>query len=173
MSTKPLAAWPKWRDDLIHQLRLKDVPGDRIGDILLEVEEHTSESGETPEEAFGPAKSYAESRSNAIPQTGEDEEDVNLILQILVPGLGGFLLATGVFDLGSGDYAWGSTRPWIMLITGSTLLTWVLIRLPIDLVRDPRTGNALFRERGEMIAIMMSAFLVAAGLMYAAGRLVA
>lgn len=173
MRTEPLASWPKWRDDLIYHLRLQDLSGDQIGDILLEVEEHTSESGESPEEAFGPAKAYAESRSSAIPASENDDEDVNLIAQILVPGLGGFLLATGAFELGSGDDAWGSTRSWLMLITGSSLLTWVFLRLPIDLVRDPRTGNALFRERREMTVIMMSAFVVAAAIMYAAGRLFA
>jgi hypothetical protein len=173
MTTEPLGTWPEWRDDLIYQLRLRGIPGDTIGDILLEVEQHIRETGETPEEAFGPSKTYAERRSSAIPATGDHKEDVNLVSQIIVPGLGGFLLATGAFELGAGDESWGSTRAWIMLAAGLSLLVWVFIRLPVDLIRDPRSGNALFGDRREMTLIMMSAVIVAAGLMYAAGRLIA
>lgn len=173
MSTTPLDTWPKWRNDLIFQLRLKDVPGDKIGDILLEIEEHVRESGETPEQAFGPATAYADNRANADLASGNDGEDVNLISQMLLPGLGGFLLASGAFQLGGGEEAWGSTRSWLMLIAGIAMLSWVFIRLPVDLIRDPRSGTPLFRERRELTVIMLSGVIVAAGLMYGAGRIMA
>lgn len=48
-----------WRDDFIVELRLLDVPGDRIGDALMTVETHLAESGEDATEAFGDAKAYA------------------------------------------------------------------------------------------------------------------
>lgn len=48
-----------WRDDLIIELRLLDVPGDRIGDALMTVEAHITESGESAQEAFGEARVYA------------------------------------------------------------------------------------------------------------------
>lgn len=48
-----------WRDELITELRLLDVPGERIGDALMTVETHVRESGESAEEAFGEARAYA------------------------------------------------------------------------------------------------------------------
>lgn len=58
-----------WRDDLIIELRLLDVPGDRIGDALMTVEAHITESGESTQEAFGDARAYARDlASGAEPQ---------------------------------------------------------------------------------------------------------
>lgn len=48
-----------WRDDFILELRLLDVPGDRIGDHLMTVETHVADSGESAQEAFGDAAAYA------------------------------------------------------------------------------------------------------------------
>ncbi|MCM3332151.1 MAG: hypothetical protein L0H00_03415 [Micrococcales bacterium] len=49
----------RWCDDFILELRLRDVPGARIGDHLAEVESHCIETGTDPEEAFGDAREYA------------------------------------------------------------------------------------------------------------------
>lgn len=58
-----------WRDDLIIELRLLDVPGDRIGDALMTVEAHITESRESAQEAFGDARAYARDlASGAEPQ---------------------------------------------------------------------------------------------------------
>jgi hypothetical protein len=40
-------------------LRAHEVPGPRIGEVMAEVEAHVAESGERPDEAFGPAEEYA------------------------------------------------------------------------------------------------------------------
>lgn len=48
-----------WRDDFIVELRLLSVPGRSIGDALMTVETHVSESGESAEEAFGDPRAYA------------------------------------------------------------------------------------------------------------------
>ncbi|HET9658282.1 MAG TPA: hypothetical protein VFP72_23220, partial [Kineosporiaceae bacterium] len=48
-----------WREALVLQLRLARVRGDRIGEVLAEVESHCAESGESPAEAFGDAEDYA------------------------------------------------------------------------------------------------------------------
>lgn len=58
-----------WRDELILELRLLDVPGDRIGDALVTVESHVVESGESAQEAFGDARTYA--RELAPPRDGQ------------------------------------------------------------------------------------------------------
>ncbi|MDH5151625.1 HAAS signaling domain-containing protein [Kocuria palustris] len=49
----------RWCDDFILELRLRDVPGPRIGDHLAEVESHCIETGADPQEAFGDPREYA------------------------------------------------------------------------------------------------------------------
>ncbi|MCT1590415.1 MULTISPECIES: HAAS signaling domain-containing protein [Kocuria] len=49
----------RWCDDFVLELRLRDVPGARIGDHLAEVESHCIETGAEPKEAFGDATEYA------------------------------------------------------------------------------------------------------------------
>ena len=51
----------EWVDDVIFELRLRDVAGARIMEILTEAEQHCVETGESPVEAFGPAETYAAS----------------------------------------------------------------------------------------------------------------
>jgi len=49
----------RYCDDLLLALRMRDVPGRRIGEVLTEVRAHLAESGEAPEEAFGTVEDYA------------------------------------------------------------------------------------------------------------------
>jgi hypothetical protein len=48
-----------YRRELILALRMRELPGDRIGEIVAEVESHVADTGEDPHEAFGPAREYA------------------------------------------------------------------------------------------------------------------
>ena len=50
-----------WVDGFVVRLRLLDVPGDRIGDALAEVDAHCADSGESALEAFGDPVAYADS----------------------------------------------------------------------------------------------------------------
>lgn len=50
-----------WADDFIVRLRLRDVPGDRIGDALAEVDAHCADAGESALDAFGDPTAYADS----------------------------------------------------------------------------------------------------------------
>lgn len=50
-----------WRDNLVTELRLRGLPGRRIGEALAEVDAHCADSGQTPDDAFGEPKAYAES----------------------------------------------------------------------------------------------------------------
>lgn len=172
MTHQPLGSWPKWRDDLITQLRLKDVPGDQIGDILLEVDSHLSDTGETPEEAFGSARKYAKTR--VVVKPASPERDIDLISLILIPGIGGFLLATGAFDLGAGDDSWAGLRPWVMLFAGFGLMLWVFLHLPLDLVRDPRSNMPILGgSRRQIVSIALGFFAMAAIIMFALGWFIA
>ena len=49
----------KWFDELILELRLRQVRGDAIGDTVASARELLDDSGQRAEEAFGPARDYA------------------------------------------------------------------------------------------------------------------
>ncbi|MFS0705338.1 hypothetical protein AB6N23_12515 [Cellulomonas sp. 179-A 9B4 NHS] len=61
-----------WREELVLELRLYDVPGDAIGGALAEVEAHCVDSGEDAQEAFGDARTYAASLARA---TGRRDDE--------------------------------------------------------------------------------------------------
>jgi hypothetical protein len=138
MTNHVLARHSKWRDALVLHLRMADVPGDRIGEILLEVESHVAETGETPQQAFGDAKSYATARAEPhhddLPERG-----IDIVRQVLLPGLGGFLLAMGSLRLGSGELLSGA----IMGIIGVALLVFTFATIAEDPVRHPQSGQPL------------------------------
>ncbi len=49
----------KYRDDLVKALRVHEISGTRIGEVVAEVEAHVTETGEDPVEAFGKPRDYA------------------------------------------------------------------------------------------------------------------
>ncbi|SDJ30457.1 Uncharacterized membrane-anchored protein [Nonomuraea maritima] len=49
----------KYRNELMLALRLHDISGERVGEVLAEVESHVQETGEDPRAAFGSPKEYA------------------------------------------------------------------------------------------------------------------
>ncbi|MET9343291.1 hypothetical protein [Nonomuraea sp. NPDC003804] len=49
----------KYREELTLALRLRDISGVRVGEVLAEVEAHVAETGEDPTTAFGTPKEYA------------------------------------------------------------------------------------------------------------------
>lgn len=51
----------QWIDDMVVELRLRDVSGPAIGDAVASVESHLSESHESARDAFGDPRSYARS----------------------------------------------------------------------------------------------------------------
>ena len=51
----------KWFDDLIIELRLRQVDGAAIGDTVASARELLADTGQDAEEAFGPARDYAAS----------------------------------------------------------------------------------------------------------------
>lgn len=48
-----------WHDRFLLELRLREVSGPRIGDLLAEVDAHCADSGEDPQHAFGDPAGYA------------------------------------------------------------------------------------------------------------------
>jgi len=90
-----------WRDELVVALRMRDVTGARIGEILAEVEEFCADSGQDAPTAFGAARAYAESLV-----TGDEGArrglggDVRAVGQVLVGFVGLVVVLTCVVDDG-------------------------------------------------------------------------
>lgn len=51
---------PEWAEEFVGELRMRGVSGEVVGAALAEMESHCAESGESVEEAFGPADEYAQ-----------------------------------------------------------------------------------------------------------------
>ncbi|TDD56270.1 hypothetical protein E1286_02860 [Nonomuraea terrae] len=49
----------RYGDELTIALRLHEISGERVGEVLAEVESHVAETGEDPRVAFGSPKEYA------------------------------------------------------------------------------------------------------------------
>ena len=106
-----------WREDFIVELRLLGVPGDTIGDALVTAEAHVRESGESAQEAFGDARSYAretaESGKTSTPWRLTTAEIVGI-----VAGLVGMLATAAAFT------AWLDGGP--VTVTAGTVAGLVL-----------------------------------------------
>jgi hypothetical protein len=169
-----------YRQALLVALRLRDVPGVRIADALAEVDSHVAESGEDPEEAFGPPGEYA----TRIADTLAPERPRGLLAAVKealftwttwAAMIGGFLLADGMFNLGFGaDAVLGLPAP-LAVALGVVLLGAVAVRFRFgeqDLVIDPRTGEDLVGPMPKWVLLVVYGGPVLAFLgLYLAGRL--
>ncbi len=60
----------EWRHAFLLRLRLRDVPGARIGEALAEVETHCADGGQTAHEAFGDPVAYADALADGLKSPG-------------------------------------------------------------------------------------------------------
>jgi hypothetical protein len=61
-----------YRQDLLVALRLHEISGRRVGEVIAEVEAHVAETGEDPVDAFGTPREYAQQVAAALdPATGK------------------------------------------------------------------------------------------------------
>jgi hypothetical protein len=130
-----------YRRDLILALRLRDVPGDRIGEIVAEVESHVADTGEDPREAFGTPKEYAASLPGGRRSPARWWSQALLAVS---SALGGFLLAGGLLGLVD-DSRVGPLPSWAALALGVAIgvPTVAHIRRSASPVHDPRTGQEM------------------------------
>src|SRR5699024_8767497 len=117
----------KYQRSLLVELHRRDVPGPRIGDILAEVDSHVAETGETPNDAFGPPKKYAATIAGQRLQRGN--RTLRIILLAVSGAATGFLLATAIAGLVAGESRYG-VPSWLPLVIGVLLagLTMALTR---------------------------------------------
>lgn len=141
-------------DDLALELRMLDVPGTRIGEILAEVESHVAETGEDPAEAFGPVKDYARERAGATSEEQEGSFLTRLFRGNVLTALGSFLFsALAAWFLVGGILALAVERydapfglpPLAAIVLGAVLFAawwgWFMKVLGGDRIVDPRTGR--------------------------------
>lgn len=62
-----------YRARLLLALRMRDVPGVRIGEALAEVDSHVAETGEDPRDAFGDPVAYADRLAGSLDAAGRDD----------------------------------------------------------------------------------------------------
>ncbi|NEK58904.1 hypothetical protein GCU56_13620 [Geodermatophilus sabuli] len=144
-----------YRRDLVLALRMGNVPPDRIGEIVAEVESHVADTGESPVEAFGPPREYA--AGFARPRRAGD-----VVSLLVLTGFGaacGWLLATGVVGTVRGETFLGFPA-WTALVLGALL--WIppllaSVRRNAS-IRDPRTGGFLAPPPAAVV-LTMSGFL--------------
>lgn len=129
----------RYIDNLIVALQLRGVPGEKIGQIVAEVEAHVAESGEDPGDAFGKPRDYARTWARDTDRSTNWPERIRNTLGVVVCAAGGWLLAIGVIRIVTGDTVWGLS-PLVSVVLGVVLLTggWLTVRK--NLVIDPRTG---------------------------------
>lgn len=175
MTAQPLDKWPKWRDSLVYHLRMKDVPGDKIGDILLEADAHLRESGETPEDAFGDARRYADTRTDVLPdrtKAEKAERDQRLLVIALAAFAGTALYATGAQAIGASTDALFGLNGWIAFTIGAAILFIGLWRLPADFVRHPVTNEPMLGDMLSFRLVTAMVLIVIGAVFYFLGRFV-
>lgn len=132
----------RYVDDLAFQLRLRDVPGERVGQILAEVQSHLDDSGESPADAFGPPAEYAKTLAAAVPAPKP-----NLAIIVAICGslgsFGGFLILNGVFGLLGWEAPLFGLPAWVWIVVGVACLAGLFIyaRSLNDPIIDPRSGR--------------------------------
>lgn len=123
-------------------LRLRDVPGPRIGDIVAEVETYVAESGESAQQAFGDPEAYAASCAPGTRGGWGSLLTRKALFTMVVAGVGGWLAATGLIEGIRGvDHTYG-IGPWWVMGIGLALLLGVLLVQRADVIVDPRTDRA-------------------------------
>ncbi len=160
-----------WAEELVLELRLRDVVGGAIGNALAEVESHCAESGEPASEAFGDPTRYARSLTGATEPGATEPGDARTIATgattAPVPRLRiGLATLTGVLGmmLGlAGFDAWRDTSD--IPVSGGDLLVVVLAAAAVALVlwRSTAVLTAVVRRPVLTWVVFMAAMALMVG----------
>lgn len=94
---------PEWAEEFVGELRMRGVSGEVVGAALAEMESHCAESGESVEEAFGPADEYAQ----RLELPASKQQSTSGLLKVVAPQaiqvLGLFALIATAMPLGAGE----------------------------------------------------------------------
>ncbi|WP_199433511.1 HAAS signaling domain-containing protein [Qaidamihabitans albus] len=165
MTTAPAE---RYIDNLIIALQLRGVPGEKIGQIVAEVEAHVAESGEDPGDAFGKPREYARTWARDIGRPVNSPGRIRNVLGIAACAAGGWFLAIGVLRTFTDETVWG-LHALVSVVIGVALLVGGLLTVQKNVVIDPRTGLEPHRlkraaRRGFVIAGSAVLLFVAAAI---------
>lgn len=135
---------------LTTQLRLRQVPGKVIGQIVAEVESHVRETGEDPIEAFGQPGSYSAQFAGRPRPVGRGGwlslADVLDDVTLTTAMVGAFVLLNGVLNLGEIVHVTANVVSWVALF-----VIYALVVGRIDIAvwdRETCTITAARRTQG-------------------------
>ncbi len=139
-----------YTEALTTQLRLRDVPGRAIGQIVAEVESHVRETGEDPVEAFGQPGSYSAQFAGRRRPVGRGGwlslDDVTFTMFMV----GALVLLNGVLNLGEIVNVTANVVSWV-----APIVIYALVVGRIDIAvadRETRTITAARRTQGTRAA---------------------
>lgn len=132
----------KYRDELTLALRLYDISGVRVGEVLAEVESHVAETGEDPVAAFGTPKEYAAKVAEQLDErTGKPSMLQNTVGALAVGALG----YGGLTLLIDGLRADGDTIP----VTAATVVSAAIyiVLMTVGIILLFRAATALVKAK--------------------------
>lgn len=94
-----------YSDQLVVALRLRDVPGQRIGEVVAEVEAYTVDSGQDPVEAFGSVDVYSDDIAAQSRRTPSTRRWIREILGAYPAAIGSLVLVDGLWGVARGEQA--------------------------------------------------------------------
>ena len=149
-----------YRRELVQALRAGNVPPERIGEIVAEVESHVADTGEHPREAFGPAREYAAGFTRPSSTRGRFSFWVVMALS----ATSGWLISRGAFGLVDSEPVHGMPA-WTALLVGVLLWTPAVLaqtrrNAPVP---DPRDGRPPMTPSARSVALGMTVFLAVLG----------
>ncbi|MFC8193611.1 hypothetical protein ACFUMH_18300 [Cellulomonas sp. NPDC057328] len=123
-----------WREELVLELRLHDVPGDAIGGALAEVEAHCVDSGEDAQEAFGDARTYAATLARATGRRDDEPLPLRTVGPVAAETVGIMATTTGAVALLRGQAADVHLSVAVLLVLLAVALVGV-VRRPTPVLR--------------------------------------
>ena len=131
----------RYLTDLAYALRLRNISGLRIGEILAEVEAHIADSGQSAQEAFGTPKEYARQFEPSATDPGRRQWGRQAWTGALTAAIGAWLYAAGAFAGMAGENLIRLPGWWACAI-GAVILLVTFSVIPLDTIIDPRRPNS-------------------------------
>lgn len=94
-----------YSEQLVLALRIRDVPGQRIGQVVAEVEAYTADSGQDPMEAFGPVQAYSDTIAAQLRREPSTRGKIRDLLWGYPPAVGSLVLVDGLWGVLKGGRA--------------------------------------------------------------------
>jgi hypothetical protein len=129
----------KYRDELIGALRVHEISGERVGEVLAEVEAHVVETGENPVEAFGKPSEYAAQVAAHLDKSTGKRSAVDVAISGLAVAV---LTIFGSDYLIDGLFAEASTVPFTPKDTAAQAALVVLLAAGVFLLFRAFTATA-------------------------------